>query len=412
MARPIHALKAVNVPRLAEQDGMHHDGGGLYLRVVLPNQRSWVYRYELNGKARTLGLGSYPAIGLARARERAAEARSLKAEGRDPVDEKHARRAAAKARAAKAKTFEECAEAYIASRKAGWRNSKHAAQWSSTLKTYAYSIIGNTPVSDVDMPAVLRVIAPIWSTKHETASRVRGRIEAVLSYATVQGYRQGDNPARWKGNLELAGLSERPDAEHHAALPYAELPAFMVALREQEGVAARALEFAILTAARTGEIIGATWDEIEGDVWTIPRERMKASREHRVPLSARALAILAEMRGKGDFLFPGGKPGKPLSNMALTMTLRRMDRGDITPHGFRSTFRDWCGDHTEFPREVAEAALAHAVGDKAEQAYRRGDALEKRRRLMDAWAAYCEQKPAADNVLPMATRRYAGTVDA
>jgi integrase len=402
MARPIHLLKAVNVPRLANQDGMHHDGGGLYLRVVLPNQRSWVYRYELNGKARTLGLGSYPAISLAKAREKADAARSLKADGRDPVGERRGQRAAAKAKATKAKTFKQCAEAYIKSRKAGWKNSKHADQWTSTLETYAYPIIGPLAVADVDRPAVLRVIAPIWNEKNETASRLRGRVEAVLDFATVNGYRAGDNPARWKGNLELAGLAKRTKAEHHAALPYAALPAFMTSLREQEGVAARALEFAILTAARTGEIIGAPWSEIDGDVWTVPKERMKkGEREHRVPLSKRALAILQEMRGKSEYLFPGGKPAEPLSNMALTMTLRRMKRDDLTVHGFRSTFRDWCGDETDFPREVAEAALAHAVGDKAEQAYRRGDALAKRRKLMEAWAAYCEQKPIADNVLPM-----------
>jgi integrase len=349
-------------------------------------------------RARTLGLGSFPAISLARARAKAAEARTLKADGKDPVGERRDRRAAAAVDTAKAKTFKQCAEAYIASRKAGWKNAKHADQWESTLKTYAYPIIGSLAVAAIDRTLVLKVIEAIWNRANETARRLRGRIEAVLDWATVRGYRVGDNPARWKGNLELAGLTKRPDVENHAALPYSEIPAFMVALREQEGIAARALEFAILTAARTSEVIGAPWDEIEGDVWTVPKGRMKGGREHRVPLSTRALAVLEDMKGKGAHIFPGAKAREPLSNMAMMMTLRRMGRGDLTTHGFRSTFRDWCGDCTEFAREVAEAALAHAVGDKAEQAYRRGDALEKRRKLMEAWAAYCEQADVASNI--------------
>lgn len=296
---------------------------------------------------------------------------------------------------AKAVTFEEAAERYIEAHKAGWKNAKHAAQWTTTLKTYAYPLIGESPVQAIDTGLVLKVLEPIWTTKTETANRLRGRIESVLDWARVRGYRERENPARWRGHLEqlLPAPSKVQRVQHHAALPYADLPKFMEALRAQDGVSASALEFAILTVARTGEVIGAKWSEIDlkERVWTIPAERMKAGKEHRVPFSARTLAILKSMKalGSGEYVFPGLN-NKALSNMALLMLLRRMGREDITAHGFRSTFRDWAAERTNFPAEVAEMALAHAVGDKVEAAYRRGDLFAKRRELMTAWAKACQ----------------------
>jgi integrase len=311
-------------------------------------------------------------------------------------------------------TFRQCAAAYIKAQEVGWRNSKHAAQWTATLTTYAYPIIGDLSVQTIDTGLVMQAIEPIWTTKPETASRVRGRIESILDWATVSEYRTGDNPARWRGHLEhkLSAPSKAKRAvrqsngrgEHHAALPYTVVAAFLVELRRQEGVAARALEFAILTACRTGEVIGARWDEIDNRLWTIPGDRMKAGKEHRVPLSDAALAILEAMKEQrtGDYVFPGGAAGRPLSNMALLMTLRRMKRDDLTAHGFRSTFSDWCAERTAYPAEVREMALAHAVGDKVEAAYRRGDLFEKRRKVMDDWAKFCAQPATVgDNVRPI-----------
>jgi integrase len=299
-------------------------------------------------------------------------------------------------------TFQQCADAYIAAHRAGWRNNKHAGQWAATLATHAEAI-GSLPVQAIDTALVFKCLEPIWRTKPETASRVRGRIESVLDWAKVRGYRTGENPAHWRGHLDhlLPARSKVRRVEHHAALPYAELPGFLVALREQQGIAARALEFTILTAARTGEVIGARWSEFDllDKAWTVLAERMKASREHRVPLSARALAILQEiqpLRPVGDadaFVFPGGKNGKPLSNMAFLMLLRRMGRGDLTAHGFRATFKTWASECTSFQTEVVEAALAHVTGSKVEQAYQRGDLFEKRRRLMQQWATFCTTAP-------------------
>jgi integrase len=300
-------------------------------------------------------------------------------------------------------TFKESAAMYVASHRAGWRNPKHAAQWQATLATYAEPVIGGLSVQAIDTALVLKVLEPIWTTKPETAGRVRGRIESILDWAKARGYRAGENPARWRGHLDklLPGRSKVRRVEHHAALPYAELPGFLVSLREQEGIAARALEFAILTAARTGEVIGARWSEMDlvGKNWTLPAARMKAGREHRVPLSDRALAILREMQphrqAEDAFVFPGGKNRRPLSNMAFLMLLRRMGRGDVTVHGFRSSFRDWAAERTKFPAEVAEMALAHTVSDKTVAAYNRSDLYERRRRLMAAWTTFCsvrEQK--------------------
>ena len=375
---------------------MHPDGGGLYLQVTKAGVPSWVYRFLPAGgqRERYMGLGPLHTVTLAEAREMARQCRRMRLDGVDPIAARREKREAAKAATA-VLTFRQCAEAYIAANRSGWRNPKHAAQWNATLSAYAYPVIGDLPVQSIDRPAVLRVLSPIWDVKTETASRVRGRIESVLGWATQYGHRTGDNPATWKGALEhaLPKRSKVQPVEHHAALPFTETAAFMTELRQQEGVGARALEFAILTAARTGEVIGATWPEIdlEGRLWMIPATRMKADKEHRVPLSAAATAILrdmAEIRG-GEYVFPGNRAGRTLSNMAMTMLLRRMGRGELTVHGFRSTFSDWCAEQTSFPSEVREMALAHAVGDKVEAAYRRGDMLQKRRQLADAWARYC-----------------------
>jgi integrase len=303
--------------------------------------------------------------------------------------------------AAKAMTFQQCADAYIAAHRAGWRNGKHAAQWNTTLATYAGRVMGTLPVQTIDTALVLKALEPIWTTKPDTASRLRGRIEAVLDWAKVRGYRAEENPARWRGHLDklLPARSKLRKIRHHTALPYAELPSFMIGLHEKEGISARALEFTILTATRTGETIGAQWNEFDllDRTWTVPAERMKAGREHRVPLSTRALANLDKMqahRSANDgFVFSGRKLGKPLSNMAFLMLLRSMGRGDLTTHGFRSSFRDWVAERTNVPSEVAEMALAHAVGNKVEAAYRRGDLFDKRRRLMQQWATFCTTAP-------------------
>ena len=397
MARTIGRLTALKFSR-AIKPGMYPDGGGLYLQVTGAGARSWIYRFMLHGKEREMGLGSASAVGLSDARQKAAECRRLRQEGIDPIEARRAGRQQAAIEAAKAITFDECAEAYISAHRAGWRNEKHAAQWGSTLATYATPVIGKLPVQAVDTGLVLKVLEPIWVAKSETATRVRGRIEAILDWAKVRNYREGENPARWRGHLDklLPAPSKVHKIEHHAALPFAELPAFMTALQAQEGVAARALEFTILTAARTGETLGLDWGEVsetEG-VWTVAAHRMKAGKEHRVPLTAPALNIIGLMkplaRDGVTFVFPGGKHGKPLSNMAMTSVLRRMGRGDLTVHGFRSSFRDWAAERTSFSGEVVEMALAHAVGSKVEAAYRRGDLFEKRSELMAAWAAYLE----------------------
>jgi integrase len=406
MARTIGKLTALAVAQ-AKRRGYYGDGGGLFLQVSPGGGKSWVFRFKEGGRLREMGLGPVHTIGLADARQRAQECRRARLDGRDPITERRAARLAAKLDVAKAIIFRGCAERYIAAHKAGWRNAKHAAQWTATLQTYVYPSFGALPVQAVDVGLVLKAVEPIWATKPETASRVRGRIESILDWATARGYRVGENPARWRGHLEnlLPKRSKVRRVEHHAALAYPEIAAFVAELRGQEGVAARALEFAILTAARTGEVIGARWDEINiaERSWTIPGERMKGGREHRVPLSPAALAIVERMAEicSGDFLFPGGKANRPLSNMAFLMLLRRMGRGNLTAHGFRSSFRDWAAERTTFPAEVAEMALAHAVSDKVEAAYRRGDLFQKRRQLAEAWAKFCAAPSAAGAVVPI-----------
>jgi integrase len=354
-----------------------------------------------------MGLGPTHTVSLAEARQKALTCRKLRLDGGDPIEDRTASRTAARLDAAKAMTFKACAEAYIAAHSAGWRNPKHRAQWPATLETYVYPVFGALPVRVVDTALVTKAIEPIWTTKPETAGRVRGRIESVLDWATVRGHRQGDNPARWRGHLKslLPARDKVRRVAHHAALAYAKIGAFMAELRQQEGVAAQALEFAILTAARTGEVLGARWEEFNRAerLWIVPGERMKAGKEHRVPLSDAALVIvdkMAEVR-QGDSVFPGAKEGRSLSQMAMLMLLRRMGHAELTAHGFRSTFRDWAAERTAFPAEVAEMALAHVVGDKVEAAYRRSDLFEKRRALAEAWATFCAA-PAVDGaVVPL-----------
>jgi integrase len=415
MTRAIGRLTALKVDK-AKEPGMYADGGGLYLRVTPEGARNWVLRYMLDRRPRWMGLGPLALYGLQEARAKALDARRKRHEGIDPIEARRAERARQRLDAAKAVTFKQCSEAYISAHRAGWRNGKHAGQWGATLSTYAYPIIGALPVQAVNTGLVLKVLEPIWTAKPETAGRVRGRLESILDFAKVRGERDGENPARWRGHLDklLPAHSKVRQVEHHAALPYPELPTFLASLREQEGIAARALEFLILTAARTGEVIGAEWNEIDllDKTWTLPAVRMKAHREHRVPLSPRALAILNEMRparrndADDRFVFPGAKAGKPLSNMAFLMLLRRMGRDDLTAHGFRATFKTWASERTSFQNEIVEAALAHVIGGKVEQAYRRGDMFEKRRRLMQQWAIFCTTAPVqkrTSNVTPLRT---------
>jgi integrase len=398
MVNKINRLSARAVATLTKP-GRHSDGGGLYLKVDKSGTRRWVFMFERGGKQREAGLGSAAAVPLAKVRDIAREFREALAAGEDPIATREAGRRARQGR----KTFGQCADDFLAAKSPALRNAKHRAQWAMTLREYA-GPLRRVPVDEVDTAAVLSVLQPIWQVKPETASRVRGRIEAVIDAARVAGHigRNEANPARWKGHLDK--LLPKPKAlsrGHHAAMAYAELPAFMARLREESTMSALALEFLILTASRTGEVLGARWSEIdlEKAVWTVPAERMKAGREHRAALSGRALAImetLAAARTSG-LLFPGLRRDRPLSTMAMAMLLRRM-KVDVTVHGFRSAFRDWAGDETNFPREIVEAALAHRVGDAAELAYRRSDAVQRRRALMAAWAKFCEPQ-GAGNVL-------------
>jgi integrase len=382
--------------------GKYSDGGNLWLQVSKWGTKSWIFRYSRHGQGRWHGLGAAHTISLAEAREKARECRKLLLDGIDPIDHRKAQRAQAQLEAARTMTFRECAEAYIATHRAGWKNPKHAAQWPASLETYVYPVFGTLAVADIDTALVMKVLEPIWTTKTETAGRVRGRIESILDWATVRQYRRGENPARWRGHLDklLPARSKIHKVAHHRALPYRGMADFMTQLRDGEGVAPKALEFLILTATRTSEVTGATWAEIALDekFWVILAARTKTGKQHRVPLSDRAIEILKNLPCEGNYLFPGSRAKAPLSNMAMLTTLRRMERRDLTVHGFRSTFRDWCAEQTAYPHEVAEMALGHAVGDKVEAAYRRGDLFDKRRRLMDDWSAYCAA-PLAGGVL-------------
>lgn len=393
MAGKLTARKVVTAPQ-----GKYSDGGNLYLVVSGSGSRKWVLRFTWRGQAKEMGLGSATMVSLAEAREKAGGARLKLSRGLNPIEERK--------RDGGIPTFGDMADQVREALSAGFRNEKHKAQWKSTLATYA-GPLGAKAVDTVNTDDVLSVLKPIWTAKAETASRLRGRIEKVLDAAKAKGFRQGENPARWRGHLDhLLPRPSKLTRGHHAAMPYESVAAFMGKLRERNAVAALALEFCILTAARSGEVLGARWTEIDLDkeVWTIPANRMKAGREHRVPLPDPAVAILKRLAetNTGDFVFPGQSAQRPLSNMAMEMILRRMEIDSATVHGFRSSFRDWAGNETSFPREVVETALAHVIGDKAEQAYRRSDALEKRRKLMEAWAVYCST---AENVVRLAQKR-------
>ena len=394
MGRGLNRLSAIKVARL-KTPGYYADGGCLYLRVAPGGTKGWIFRFTLAGNTRDAGLGPYPSISLVKAREEADRRRRLVAAGIDPIRAQREEREAARIAQARAITFQQCAEAFIACHKAGWKNDKHKAQWRSTMATYCYPVVGTLPVQTVNTAFVLKVLEPIWPEKPETASRVRQRIERVLSWAKVRGYRDGENPAQWRGHLDhlLPAKGKVRAVRHHPALPYQETGTLMGKLREDSSTSGRALEFLILTASRTGEALGARWSEIDlGErMWTVAGDRMKAGKPHRVPLSSRALAILREMAAvrQNAFVFPGMKPGRPLSQMALLMLLRRMGYAHVTGHGFRSSFRDWAAECTSFSREVAEMALAHAVPDAVEAAYRRGDLLHKRRKLMEEWGSFC-----------------------
>ena len=406
MARQINRLtpRAVASKRRA---GYYADGGGLNLQVGPTGNKSWLYRFMLNGRAREMGLGSLNDRTLAEARDEAAKARRLLRDGVDPIEARDAEDKRRALDSARSMTFAECANAYIAAHKADWKNAKHASQWANTLETYCGPVFGALPVQAVDTALVCKVLEPMWNEKPETASRLRARIERVLDWATVRGYRDGDNPARWRGHMDklLPALKKKSRVKHHAALPFDQVGAFVADVRQQEGFAARALEFTILTATRTSEVTGAQWDEydLKAGVWTIPAERMKAGNEHRVPLSPPALALLKTMSEirLNEWVFHGKHTGAHLSNMAMLELLKRMERTDITVHGFRSTFKDWASERTNYPREVTEMALAHTIADQVEAAYRRGDLFEKRRTLMAEWAKHCERIEQPGKVLSL-----------
>ena len=388
---PIHKLSPRKVATAGP--GKYEDGGGLRLVVSPSEARKWVFRFTINGRRREMGLGSFPDVSLAEAREKAAKCRKLVKEGVDPIEVRRKEQV-------KVPTFTSCAARYIRAHRRGWKNAKHARQWVSTLKTYASPVIGNKSVDAISTEDILAILSPIWTEKTETAKRVQGRIENILDFAAAHKWRDQMNPARWRGHLDklLPKPSRVKRSSHHPAMPYEEVPAFMAELAKSDSVSAKALQFLILTATRTSEVLLAKWEEVdlENAIWTIPAERMKARREHRVPLSDAALAILKSLpRIEGNpHVFPGARHGGPLSNMALLQLMRKMGygregkRGPYVPHGFRSSFRDWVGEVSNFPRDVAEMALAHVIENKAEAAYRRGDLFAKRRKMMQAWANF------------------------
>ena len=385
--------------------GIYADGGGLYLRVTKSLTKNWAFIYVMDGKRTEMGLGSVDKLSLVKAREKATELTKQIANSIDPLTERRAQDNERKAQQAKMMTFDQCAQAYIAAHRASWKNPKHIQQWENTLAQYALPFFGELDVMRVDTNLITQCLEPIWLTKNETAGRVRGRIESILDWATARKYRTGENPARWRGHLDklLAKPSKVQVIKHHAALPYEQLSEFITLLQLQAGIAAKCLEFTVLTAARTGESIGAVWDEIDlvAKTWTIPAIRMKAKREHSVPLSSPALAILEEMAATrtNDYIFPGNRKG--LSNMAMAAVLKRMGRTDITVHGFRSTFSDWTAESTAYSTEVREMSLAHTIKNQAEAAYRRGALMEKRTRLMADWARFCYAPKLSADVTPI-----------
>lgn len=410
-------LKALDVSKKRDA-GYYPDGAGLYLRVLPSGGKSWALLFTKHGRSREMMIGPYPDLSLLDARSLAAVAKAALREGIDPIEKRKAARAANRLDRARETNFKSAAEAYIESQRAGWKNAKHASQWENTLTKYVYPIIGKLPVADVDKSLVLKCLTPIWNTKPETASRVRGRIETVLDYAKAQDLRAGDNPAAWRGNLDMLlpdRKSVRP-VKHHPAMAFENVPAFVQLLRQCSGVSAQALEFAILSACRSGEVLGAQWSEVDlqKNEWVIPAERMKAKKEHRVPVAPRMREILLAMQDhraddeKDGYVFPGAKKSKPLSNMSMTEQLRGM-ASKVTVHGFRSSFRDWAGEVSGFPREVIEHALAHQLKDKAEASYARGSLFLKRRKLMETWGTYCEKKVQAAPVANIAKQRRAGS---
>lgn len=386
-AKKVESLKRI---------GYHADGGNLYLRVVSPTTKSWMFRFTFDGKRRDMSIGPYPEITLEKAREDAIELRRLVKSGIDPIEQRKAEQAAKRAERNNAVTFAHCAEQYIESHRHGWKNVKHAQQWTNTLAQYAYPVLGETLIRDVDTALIMRVLQPIWLTKNETAGRLRGRLENILDWAAVQGFRAIENPARWKGHLDnlLAAPGKVQKTNHFKALPYSEINPLIKALRENGSISAKALEFLILTAARTGEVIGAQWNEIDVDnqLWIVPAERMKAKREHRIPLSSRASEIVKEMQSlrTNNAIFPGRSKGGFLSNAAMDKLLQQTLGIDATVHGMRSAFRDWASEETSYPHEICEMALAHTIRNQAEAAYRRGDLMRKRRNLMEDWLLFCE----------------------
>lgn len=423
----INKLSATQV-RSISKPGMYGDGAGLWLQVSPGNRKggstaptkSWLFRYMIAGRARSMGLGRVSlvandgGVSLSEARELRHRYHAMIREGRDPIDERKASREATRAEAAKMLKFSEAAEQYIKAHKAGWKNAKHGDQWENTLRDYAYPVIGSLSVASIETPHVLKILEPIWTKKTETASRVRGRIERILDWAKVQRYRDGENPARWKGHLEnlLPKRSAVRPVRHHPAMPYRDVPAFMQKLNANGSLSAKALALTIHTALRTGEVVGARWPEIDlkAKVWTVPADRMKMKREHRAPLSDAAVAILESLpREAGtDYVFPGARRGRPISTAAMSKALKTIDGDAYTVHGFRSSFRDWAAETTNYQNHVVEMALAHVVGDKVEKAYRRGALLEQRARLMRDWSRYCVTLKAAkqgDNVVTIGEAR-------
>ena len=382
--------------------GMLHDGGGLYLQVSKAGSKSWIYRYFSDGKSHDHGLGSFKVLTLAEAREAALQCRKLRAQGLDPIREKKKLRVATRLEDAKSITFKDCVEQYLKAHASAWKDNRHTWKWERSLELYAYPTLGDLPVGEIDIDYVFRAIDPIWGDKNETASRVRGRIEQVLDWARVRGYREGDNPARWQGNLAhlLPARDKIKKKQHLKSLPYAELPKFWKALSKRSTNAAAMLRYTILTAARTGDTRFATWGEVDlkNKIWTIPGERMKAGKEHRVPLSPQAIQILEKLskqrptdnQSSRDLVFPGPKQGKPHSENAMLNVLDQMGyKGKVTVHGYRSTFKVWCSEQTDYPNDISEMALAHTISNAVEAAYKRTDLLDKRRSLMDEWAGYC-----------------------
>lgn len=407
MARTLQRLNSLAISR-AKLPGYLADGGGLYLQVTPAGNKSWILRFSRGGRRREMGLGPFPAVGLAEARQKAAEGRSTLKAGKDPIAEREATRARQRLLEERGVTFDRAAEIFIESHEATWANDKHRQQWRNTLATYASPVMGGLSVAGIGIAEVTRILEPLWRSKPETASRLRGRIERVLDWAKVRGYRDGENPARWRGHLDkvLPAHNKVRRVKHHAAVPIDEMPAVYARLCEAQGIAALAVRFTILTAVRAGETTGASWPEVDlrAGVWSIPAARMKAARDHRVPLSREARAILSELeRWRTDGrLFPGQRAGRPLSIAALSKALKSVVTGyPATTHGCRSTFKDWATERTGFPFEVSEMALAHAISDKAEAAYRRGELMKKREAMMQAWATFVSTPRQAENVVTL-----------